>query len=197
MLAQGWRIAENFGFSVYHTLECGLQTSRSNKSATSLMAEQLQATPFCGMPGGIRQRGDCAGENNTETPERAVTGFSRGVRQYIPPVPVRHNEELRAKRVDHCSTKKHYDNAVPSVQINGKIAGPIPIRCSIRQDCAMNMVLFALCINTFIRVLERNLSGVSLGWIGRRMVVVAYADDVIIFVTKPTEFSVFRDAVRQ
>ena len=196
MLVQAWWIAESFGF-FYHKLERGLHTSRSNNSATSTPSDGRtpsgdsilwRASEYHPRCRSDRVRIDCAGAYDTNAPVGAVTGFSKGVRQDIPLVPVRHNEDLWAKRVVHWSTKEHYVNAVPSVQINGNIAGPIPIRSSIRQDCAMSMVLFALCINPLIRVLKQNLSGVRLGQSGRRMVVVDYADDVIIFVKKPTEF---------
>jgi hypothetical protein len=91
--------------------------------------------------------------------------------------------------------KSMYENTVSSVQINGHIAGPIPIRCSIRQGCPMSIVRFALCINPFLKLLEKSLAGVRLGRSGRCTVVVTYAD-VTIFVTNTGDFRVVRDAVR-
>jgi hypothetical protein len=55
---------------------------------------------------------------------------------------------------------------------------------------------YALCINPLVKILEKSLSGVLLGRSGRRTAVVASADDVTIFVTKPDDFRVIRDAVR-
>ena len=124
MLAQAWRIAETFGFSVYHTLERGLQTSHSNNRAMSTPSDGrtpsddsilLRAWEYHPRCRSDRQRGDCAGENYTNPPVHAVTGFPRGVRQDIPPVPILHNEELRAKRLVHWSTKQHYDKTVSLV----------------------------------------------------------------------------------
>ena len=60
----------------------------------------------------------------------------------------------------------------------------------------MSMVLFAVCINPLLKLLEENLAGIRLGRSGRRTAVVVYADDVTIFVTKPDDFWVIRDAVR-
>jgi hypothetical protein len=40
-----------------------------------------------------------------------------------------------------------YQDATCTVQINGHIAGTIPIRCSVRQGCPLSMAVFALCIN--------------------------------------------------
>jgi hypothetical protein len=52
----------------------------------------------------------------------------------------------------------------------------------------MSMVLFAVCINPLLKLLEENLAGIRLGRSGRRTAVVVYADDVTIFVTKPDDF---------
>jgi hypothetical protein len=52
-----------------------------------------------------------------------------------------------------------YKNAVSVVQISGLMSGPIPIGCSTRQGCPLSMVLFALCINSFIQCLEKTLQG--------------------------------------
>jgi len=43
--------------------------------------------------------------------------------------------------------KHMYNNAKSVVQINGHISGPIPIHCSVRQECPLSMTLFALCLN--------------------------------------------------
>ena len=48
-----------------------------------------------------------------------------------------------------------YENAVSLVQINGENARPIPIRSSL-QGCPMSMVLFALCLNPLLRLLEKH-----------------------------------------
>jgi hypothetical protein len=49
-----------------------------------------------------------------------------------------------------------YDTAFFSVQINGYVAGPLPIQCSLRQDCLMSMQIFALGSNPLISLLERH-----------------------------------------
>jgi len=43
--------------------------------------------------------------------------------------------------------KHMYNNATFVVQINGHFSGPVPIHCSVRQECPLSMTLFALCLN--------------------------------------------------
>jgi RNA-binding protein YlmH len=35
--------------------------------------------------------------------------------------------------------KDLYENATASVEINGNLAGPIPIKCAVRQSCPLSM----------------------------------------------------------
>jgi hypothetical protein len=56
-----------------------------------------------------------------------------------------------------------YENASSSVQINGQVAGPIPIHCSFRQGCPVSMMLFALCIDRLLRKLKHNLHVIRIG----------------------------------
>ena len=43
--------------------------------------------------------------------------------------------------------KGMYEETVSSVQINGHIARPIPIRCSTRQRCPMSLMLYVMCVD--------------------------------------------------
>jgi hypothetical protein len=47
-----------------------------------------------------------------------------------------------------------YENATASLQINGVLAGPIPIQSAIRQECPLSMALSALCLHPLLRTLE-------------------------------------------
>ena len=38
-----------------------------------------------------------------------------------------------------------YSNATSSIQVNGHISSPMPIKCSVRQGCPLSMLLFTLC----------------------------------------------------
>ena len=90
-------------------------------------------------------------------------------------------------------TQAMYDQAFSSDQINGYVPGPIPIRCSVSQGCPMSMLLFALVLNQLLYLLERNLTGIRNGHRTSKIAVVAYADDVTIFVTAPEDIQAIGD----
>ena len=58
----------------------------------------------------------------------------------------------------------------------------------------MSMLLFALCVDPLLRILDQKLPGVRIGKRARKTVE-AYADDIIIFVTTPTDVPVISDAI--
>ena len=89
-----------------------------------------------------------------------------------------------------------YEGATSSVQINGHQYGPIPIRCAVRQVCPMSMALYALCLHPFLRLLEIKLPGIRVGRRARPTSVVAFADDVNIFVTSAADFAIIEEAIR-
>jgi hypothetical protein len=76
-----------------------------------------------------------------------------------------------------------YENATASLQINGALAGPIPIQSGIRQECPLSMALYALCVHPLLRTLEGRLTGISIGARGQRISVLAYGDDITVFLS--------------
>jgi len=60
----------------------------------------------------------------------------------------------------------------------------------------MSMLLFALCVAPLLRILNQKLPGIRIGKRARKTVVVAYADDITIFVTTPTDVPVISDAIQ-
>jgi hypothetical protein len=66
-----------------------------------------------------------------------------------------------------------YQNATSSIQINGHTTSKIPINCSVRQGCPMSMMLFAICIDPFIRTLAENLHHIEVGRSGSHPAVLA------------------------
>ena len=60
----------------------------------------------------------------------------------------------------------------------------------------MSMILFALCVDPLLRILEQKLPGIHIGNRANKTVVVAYADDVTIFVNSPTDLPVIHDAIQ-
>ena len=47
------------------------------------------------------------------------------------------------------SMKAMYDKSFLSVQTNGYVAEPLPIQCSVRPDCLMSMLIFALVLPAY------------------------------------------------
>jgi hypothetical protein len=60
----------------------------------------------------------------------------------------------------------------------------------------MSMLLFALSLNPLLQVLEQNLTGIRISRPSRKTAVVAYANDITIFVTRLEDIPAIRDAIR-
>jgi hypothetical protein len=54
------------------------------------------------------------------------------------------------------------------------------------------MILYALCLNPLLSTLEKKLSGIRISQSGPPAKVVAYADDVTIFVTSPADIPIIQ-----
>jgi hypothetical protein len=80
-----------------------------------------------------------------------------------------------------------YRDANSSVQINGFKSTPIQINSSIRQVCPLIMSLFIMCLNPFLCLLQHELQGIRINKHQEKTTAVAYADDVAIFLTTPTD----------
>jgi hypothetical protein len=168
-----------------------------------IMAELLQQSQFCGVPG--RTIFEAMATVREAIAHAEITGvllyilsldfqevFDRISRQYLFSI-LKSNgfSDLFIDRI-----RGMYEGAASSVQINGHIAGPIPIQCSARQGCHMSMILFSPCVVPLHRILEQKLRGIHIGKWANKTVVVAYADDVTIFVTSPTGLPVIHDALQ-
>ena len=79
--------------------------------------------------------------------------------------------EAMSKRISNL-----YNTATSSVQTNGHISSPFPIRSSIRQGCPLSMLLFTLCLYPFLRLLDDVLNGANIRRRKKRTAVIAYAD---------------------
>jgi len=88
-----------------------------------------------------------------------------------------------------------YDQATASVQINGSLADSIPIRSGLRQGSPLSVALFALCLHPLIRALEDSLPSIKFGRHTQQGSVIAYADDVTVFVTNPGDFHAIQQAI--
>lgn len=136
-----------------------------------VLEEQLQTSQFCGVPGNtifeavatVREPIAQAETKNTSLcvlSSDFQDAFEKISHQYL--FTVRKSYGLSDWFIDR--TKGMYENATSSVQINGHIARPIPIRCAIRQGCPMSMMLYALCLHPLLRMLEKKLPGIQQSW---------------------------------
>jgi len=88
-----------------------------------------------------------------------------------------------------------YETASSEIQINGFRSNLIPIKTSIRQGCPLSMLLFVMCLNSLIQSLDKNLSGVKIGRQRAPTSVVAYADDVTIFLTSVADIQKMKETL--
>jgi len=88
-----------------------------------------------------------------------------------------------------------YEGATSFVQINGPTYGPIPIRCAVRQACPMTMATYDLSLYPFHHLLDLKLPSIRLGHRSRPTSVVAYSDDVNIFVTSVVGFIIIDESI--
>jgi len=56
--------------------------------------------------------------------------------------------------------------------------------------------LYALCLHPLLHMLENKLPDIQMGHRARRTAVVAYADDLMIFVTSPTDFKTVYETIQ-
>jgi hypothetical protein len=76
-----------------------------------------------------------------------------------------------------------YQNVTTSVQINIHATSKVPINCSVRQGFPLSVLLFALCIELFVRALADILPDISFGSHGTHPALLAYADDITIMLS--------------
>jgi hypothetical protein len=90
-----------------------------------------------------------------------------------------------------------YTNVTSYVQINGHFHGPIPIHRGVRLGCPLTMALFRMCVHPFLTMLKQLLPGVQIGRDSEPASVLAYADDVTVFLTSTTDLQIVKDIIQQ
>ena len=90
--------------------------------------------------------------------------------------------------------KNMYEGSSSFVQINGHSYGPIPIQCGVRQGCPMGMVLYALP-PPLPQFPHRKIAGTKIGKRTHPTPIVAYADDVTIFITAAADLVIVEEAI--
>jgi hypothetical protein len=90
-----------------------------------------------------------------------------------------------------------YESATFSVQVNGHVSVPIPLKCSIRQGSPLSIFLFTLCLDPLLRKLDEDLNEHRPARSSRRPAVVAYADDITVILISQRDIRVVQAAVNQ
>jgi hypothetical protein len=88
-----------------------------------------------------------------------------------------------------------YTGATSHVKVNGHISRPIPIRSSVRQGCPLSLALFALCLDPLLHSIAQTLPGYRIGRLKTSIAVLAYADDVTVFLTSPADVMELRNTL--
>jgi len=89
-----------------------------------------------------------------------------------------------------------YEQAYSSIHINGHTTCLIPMQCGVQQGCPLSMLLFALCLNPLLWLLDQTLTGTRIGR-GTRTAVDAYADDTTLLVTDPKNIPTLAKTLRR
>jgi hypothetical protein len=91
--------------------------------------------------------------------------------------------------------KTLYTNVTATIQVNVKMTRSFPIKSGVRQGCPLSMVLYGLCLHPLLRTLESQLTGFS--HISGTVLtpILAYAGDITVMVTQPTDFSIIKWAL--
>jgi hypothetical protein len=88
-----------------------------------------------------------------------------------------------------------YGDATTSVLINDTLMVPISFQFGVRQGCPVSMALYALCLHPLLCALHHSLQGPRIGRRKRCRPVLAYADDVTVFLTHPAEFATIHQEI--
>jgi hypothetical protein len=75
------------------------------------------------------------------------------------------------------------------------MASHIPIQSAIRKGCLLSMALYTLSLQPLLRTLKQRLAGVKLGRGRKRISVIAYADDITVFLTRQEDIEIERQAI--
>jgi len=85
-----------------------------------------------------------------------------------------------------------YNNIYSVLKINNELVAPLSINKGIRQGCPLSGLLYALSIEPLLVSLRCRLTGVSLSQLERPIKVLAYADDVCVFVQDINDVNIVR-----
>jgi hypothetical protein len=92
--------------------------------------------------------------------------------------------------------KRMYSKATSSIQVNGHVSSLLPIKSSIRQGCPLSMLLYTLCLNPLLYMIDEALTANRPTMTGHEIKVIAYADDVTIILHSMEEVDKVQEAMK-
>jgi hypothetical protein len=92
--------------------------------------------------------------------------------------------------------KRMYSEATSSIQVNGHMSSPFPIKSSIRQGCPLSMLLYTLCLNPLLYMIDEALTENRPMTRGHEIKVIAYADDVTVVLHSMEDLDKVREALQ-
>ena len=79
------------------------------------------------------------------------------------------------------------------VKVNGAVLAPFHFGRGVRQGCPMSGQLYSVCVEPFLCLLRRRLTGLALPGPRVEVILSAYADDVLLMFTDPGDLRRMRD----
>jgi hypothetical protein len=133
----------------------------------------------------------------TNTPTRILSvnfkqAFDNLAHSYLCAMPENHGFSQNFRR----RIQRIYEQVTFLVHVSGYIAKPLPINCSIRQGCALIMLLFTLCFDPLLRTLHDRLTEFSPGSHKYRAAVLAYADDITIILRSTNDEAILQEEIK-
>jgi hypothetical protein len=85
-----------------------------------------------------------------------------------------------------------YEEARSKIAINGHLTQNIAIQRSVRQGCPLSTIQYALALNPFLILIDKQLQGIRLGQQHTKVTSIAYADDVTVILNDHKYFQTLR-----
>ena len=86
-----------------------------------------------------------------------------------------------------------YTNATSKFLVNGCLSESVTLYKSVRQGCPLSMALFVICMEPFIRTIDRDITGVNIYRMNLK--VRAYCDDVCVFVKDERDTNIVKNVL--
>lgn len=123
------------------------------------------------------------------------------------------DQEKAFDRVEHCylwrvleafgfsqnfinSIKVLYSDVQSILKVNGGLCAPFSVHRGIRQGCSLSGMLYSLAIEPLLQQIRAKLHGICLPNCKKNLILSAYADDVIVMITRQSDIQVLLRLLR-